>query len=67
MHDRFAHSHLAKLCQYSQYYTRKRGHNYSRNVWLLSLLPASDSLPMHTLHQGMTVQSRFPRLALGID
>jgi hypothetical protein len=51
MHVRLAHSHLAKLCQHPQSHTRQPGHHHVRNVWLCALLPASASLPMHTLHQ----------------
>jgi NCS1 family nucleobase:cation symporter-1 len=56
MHVRLAHSHLAKLCQHPQSHTPQRGHHHIRNVWLCALLPASASLPMHTLHQGMALQ-----------
>ena len=56
MHDCLAHSHLAKLCQYPQYYTSQRGYLHVWNDWLSTLLPATDSLFMHTLHQGMALQ-----------
>lgn len=63
MHVRLAHSHLAKLCQNPQSHTRQRGHHHIRNVWLCALLPASASLPMHTLHQSMApVEASPPRL-----
>lgn len=56
MHDCPAHSHLAKLCSYSQSHTRVPGYHHGRDVWLRALLLASTSLPVHPLHQGMALE-----------
>jgi len=60
MYGRLAHSHLAKLCQHPQSHTRQRGHHHLRNDRLSALLPASDSLLMHTLYQGTALQLNPP-------